>query len=63
LKEVERKLSIKRELTSINGMAAVRLWLHYKSSGDQRSLAALLDYNREDVLNLRVLRQKLKLKR
>ncbi|MFQ5902606.1 MAG: ribonuclease H-like domain-containing protein [Candidatus Binatia bacterium] len=61
LKEVERQLGIKRELTGIDGRAAVQLWFNYKSYGDKRFLTTLLEYNREDVLNLRVLRQKLSL--
>lgn len=59
LKEVERKLGIKRELTGIDGRMAVQLWLDYQSSGDRRFLTTLLKYNREDILNLKALRQKL----
>ena len=59
LKEVERKLGIKRELSDIDGRMAVRLWFNYTSYGDKRFLTTLLKYNREDVLNLKVLRQKL----
>jgi len=59
LKEVERKLGIKRKLTGIDGKIAVQLWRNYKFYRDRSSLATLLEYNREDVLNLRVLRQKL----
>ena len=58
-KEVERKLSIERKLTGINGKDAVRLWYNYKFYGDKKSLEILLTYNREDVLNLIALRQKL----
>lgn len=61
LKEVERQLGIKRELTGIDGKMAVQLWFQYKSDGDKKILMTLLDYNREDILNLRVLRQKLSL--
>ena len=59
LKEVERKLDIKRKLTDINGWIAVQLWWNYVSLGDKKSLKKLLEYNKEDVLNLRVLRKKL----
>jgi len=39
---------------------AVRLWLNYKFYDDEKALLTLLGYNREDVLNLKALRQKLK---
>ncbi len=59
LKAVERQLGIKRELTDIDGTVAVQLWLNYKHNEDRDSLTRLLKYNEEDVLNLKVLRQKL----
>lgn len=59
LKAVERQLGIKRELAGIDGIMAVQLWHHYKYYGHQESLMTLLGYNREDVLNLKVLREKL----
>jgi len=59
LKEVERQLGIARESTGIDGRMAVRLWLDYKFYGDEKALLTLLGYNREDVLNLKTLRQKL----
>jgi len=59
LKEVERKLGIRRKFTGVDGRIAVQLWRNYKFYGDRNSLITLLEYNREDVLNLRVLRQKL----
>lgn len=58
-KEVERKLSIERKLTDIDGMMAVQLWYDYKFYGDIVSLATLLEYNREDVSNLKILRERL----
>jgi uncharacterized protein YprB with RNaseH-like and TPR domain len=60
-KEVERQLGIERKLTGIDGRLAVQLWFNYKSTGDKRSLQTLLEYNREDVLKLKMLREKLKL--
>ena len=60
LKEVERKLGISRDSAGIDGRMAVRLWLAYRYYSDERCLMTLLDYNREDVLNLKALRQKLK---
>jgi len=59
LKEVERKLGIKRKLTGVDGRIAAELWRNYKFYGDRDSLTTLLEYNREDVFNLRVIRQKL----
>ncbi len=61
LKGVERKLGIERELPDINGRVAVQLWHDYKSHGDRDSLARLLKYNEEDVVNLRALREMLNL--
>jgi uncharacterized protein YprB with RNaseH-like and TPR domain len=59
LKSVERQLGIQRELTDIDGWVAVQLWESYVQYDDKESLSRLLAYNREDVLNLKVLRQKL----
>ncbi|UCG59444.1 MAG: ribonuclease H-like domain-containing protein [Phycisphaerales bacterium] len=62
LKAVERQLGIDRSLRGVDGYMAVRLWYEYVNSDDQESLQTLLDYNREDIVNLRVLRQKLGVK-
>ena len=61
LKEVERQLGITRKSAGIDGRMAVRLWLNYKFYDDETALLTLLGYNREDVLNLKALRQKLKI--
>jgi uncharacterized protein YprB with RNaseH-like and TPR domain len=45
----------------IDGRVAVELWFRYKYFGDRESLTTLLDYNKEDVCNLKLLRQKLRL--
>jgi len=58
-KAVERQLGIRRRLTEVNGYEAVRLWWRYINSYDRRALAVLLEYNREDVINLKALREKL----
>ncbi len=58
-KAVERQLSIPRHLQNINGWDAVLLWKRYKEHGDQDALKVLLQYNKEDVINLKVLREKL----
>ena len=59
LKAVERQLGIKRKLLDINGYEAVRLWRRYVNDYNQKALATLLEYNREDVLNLKTLRERL----
>jgi uncharacterized protein YprB with RNaseH-like and TPR domain len=59
LKKVEQTLAIARETEGIDGRMAVTLWYDYKRYGNQTSLATLLQYNKEDVLNLVVLRRKL----
>ncbi len=59
LKEVERKLGIERKVVGVDGFMAVQLWYDYERYGDEQALATLLEYNREDVVNLKALRQKL----
>ncbi len=62
LKVVERMLGIKRNLTDVDGYIAVQLWFDYVNNNNKQALRTLLDYNQEDVVNLRVLRRKLKVK-
>ncbi|MBI4697570.1 MAG: ribonuclease H-like domain-containing protein [Nitrospirae bacterium] len=57
LKSVERQLGIPRKLTDVDGWAAVQLWHNYKNDGCTDSLNKLLEYNKEDVLNLKTLRR------
>lgn len=59
LKSVERQLGIKRNLTEIDGYQAVRLWWRYIASFDLEALNTLLEYNKEDVVNLKVLKDML----
>ena len=59
LKAVERQLGIDRRLKGVDGFMAVKLWYEYVNNHDRRALATLLEYNREDVVNLQVLRQRL----
>ncbi|MFH1096642.1 MAG: ribonuclease H-like domain-containing protein [Candidatus Desantisbacteria bacterium] len=59
LKRVEKQLEIKRKLAGIDGRMAVKLWYDYEHYGNQQALVALLEYNKEDVLNLRLVREKL----
>jgi uncharacterized protein YprB with RNaseH-like and TPR domain len=58
-KAVEQQLGIPRQLQGINGWDAVLLWQRYQHFGDQKALATLLKYNEEDVVNLKVLRERL----
>ncbi len=59
LKAVERQLGIERRLKDVNGYEAVRLWWKYVDSFDLEALNKLLEYNKEDVVNLRILRDRL----
>ena len=58
-KAVEVCLGIPRQLKGIGGFEAVMLWWRYQNHGDRHALALLLEYNREDVINLKALREKL----
>ena len=58
-KAVEQQLGIPRQLKGIGGLDAVLLWQRYQHYGDHKALATLLKYNEEDVVNLKVLREKL----
>ena len=59
LKNVERQLGINRRLPDVNGFEAIRLWRQYVNNYDENALAVLLEYNREDVENLKILKEKL----
>jgi len=59
LKAVERQLGIDRRLKDMNGWEAVKLWWKYVDSFDLEALNKLLEYNKEDVVNLQVLKTKL----
>ena len=59
LKCVERQLGIQRRLREINGYEAVRLWWRYVNDYDEDALATLLEYNKEDVVNLKTLKEML----
>jgi uncharacterized protein len=55
LKMVEQKLGIIRETAGLTGYDAPRLWSRYEMRGDEAALMLLLQYNREDVVNLALL--------
>lgn len=58
-KAVERRLGISRQLTGVDGFQAVQLWWRYWKGGSQNALTLLLDYNKEDVINLKALKDRL----
>jgi len=58
-KAVEQQLGITRQLQGITGLDAVLLWQRYQNYSDREALATLLKYNEEDVINLKVLRERL----
>ncbi|MCD6359026.1 MAG: ribonuclease H-like domain-containing protein, partial [Dehalococcoidia bacterium] len=59
LKSVEQQLGIQRMLTGVDGLEAIRLWYSYQNDDDDYALRTLLRYNEEDVINLKILREKL----
>lgn len=59
LKAVEAQLGISRELKGFGGAEAVDLWWRYQNHLGQDALALLLQYNKEDVVNLKALRERL----
>jgi uncharacterized protein YprB with RNaseH-like and TPR domain len=58
-KAVERQLGIPRRLQGIGGAEAVALWWRYQIDHDRKALDLLLEYNKEDVVNLMALRGRL----
>ena len=59
LKAVEKKLGIARNLPDVNGYDALLLWQEYIRHENTGALEKLLEYNKEDVLNLPVLEERL----
>jgi uncharacterized protein YprB with RNaseH-like and TPR domain len=59
LKRVERQLGIPRQLTEVDGYEAIRLWWRYVNDYDKAALRTLLEYNKEDVINLKTLKERL----
>ncbi|MBI4285511.1 MAG: ribonuclease H-like domain-containing protein [Chloroflexi bacterium] len=58
-KVVEARLGIPRQLKGLSGLDAVMLWWRYKMNDDRNALELLLQYNKEDVVNLKALKEKL----
>jgi len=52
LKRMEERFGIARSTRGMSGWDALRLWARYENDGDQDALRLLLEYNREDVMNL-----------
>jgi uncharacterized protein YprB with RNaseH-like and TPR domain len=52
LKKVEEQLGIERGSKGIDGIEAMRLWERYRYYRDEASLKILLEYNRDDIVNL-----------
>ncbi len=59
LKGVERQLGIARDDKEVDGREAIRLWWKYVDSFDLEALDKLCAYNKEDVVNLKTLRDML----
>ena len=53
------KLGLVRMLTEVNGYEAVELWWSYVNNNDKDALGALLEHNKEDVINLKTLKEML----
>jgi len=60
LKSVEKQLSVPRK-REMDGNDAMELWDRYVTTDDKSALKILLEYNSEDVINLKVLKNKLKI--
>jgi len=59
LKNVEKQLDIGRETEGVDGRMAMRLWRRYVEYDDEDAMKLLLQYNRDDIVNLETLRQTL----
>lgn len=58
-KSILRRLGIDRETEGLSGLHAIWLWEQYIKQNDQAALDLLLKYNRDDVVNLKQLRDTL----
>ncbi|HPH41519.1 MAG TPA: ribonuclease H-like domain-containing protein [Syntrophorhabdaceae bacterium] len=52
LKALEKMFGITRKTEGMNGYDAIKLWERYRKYGRDEALNLLLEYNREDVINL-----------
>ncbi|PIN80474.1 exonuclease [Candidatus Woesearchaeota archaeon CG10_big_fil_rev_8_21_14_0_10_30_7] len=60
LKKIEREMKIKRaeEVQNVSGEDAVLLWRQWRKTGNKKYLDLLIQYNEEDILNLKPLAEK-----
>jgi len=60
LKKIEKKLKIKRpdEVADVDGSDAVYLWQQFKATGNKEYLDKLIQYNEEDIINLKPIAEK-----
>ena len=58
-KAVEEQLGIYRYLQNATGWNIIKSWQQYQQEDDLEALTMLLGYNKEDVMNLKVLRERL----
>ena len=56
---VQQQLDISRYLRYGTGLDGVKLWRQYTEQDDCEALTLLLGYNKEDVMNLKMLRERL----
>jgi len=61
LKHIERTLGIRRakEVANVTGEDAVLLWHKYRATGNKKYLDLLVQYNEEDILNLKPLAEQM----
>lgn len=61
LKNIEKALGIERikEVQDMRGMDAVYLWQMWKSTGNREYLEKLVQYNEEDIINLKPIMEKM----
>lgn len=52
LKAIEQRIGIDRGHDDISGRDAIRLWHAYERRGDDGALETLIEYNRDDTVNL-----------
>ncbi len=59
LKRIENGMQIPRRLRGVNGYDAMLLWERWEK-GEREALEILLEYNRDDVINLALLERRLR---
>lgn len=55
LKKIEKALGLSRKTEGMTGYDAVKLWRKWEEERDRVALRTLILYNREDVINLKVI--------